>query len=162
MNLLRGLFGVCDINSSSDKAPNLLFRLHLESNLLRQFIEKDNRLLRFFVPLPYVVTDTKPLEPYGDAQATLDVALPDISPLNPFVCLWPKQVYNPQQNFPIKVPFSAKYFSIRVAAAKVQWNVVTYIHLHHPRVQRNYGWEPLSNKLKVFRVLHYAIIKKRR
>ncbi len=120
MNLLRGLFGVCDINSSSERAPNLLFRLHLESNLLRQFIEKDNRLLRFFVPLPYVVTDTKPLEPYADAQATLDVALPDISPMNPFVCLWPKQVYNPQQNFPIKVPFSTKYFSIRVTAAKAQ------------------------------------------
>ena len=53
--------------------------------------------------IPYIVTDTKPLEPYGDAEATKDVALPDISPLNPFVCLWPQQVYNPDRNFPIKV-----------------------------------------------------------
>jgi hypothetical protein len=49
------------------------------------------------------VTDTKPLEPYGDAEATKSVALPDISPLNPFVCLWPQQVYNSDTNFPIKV-----------------------------------------------------------
>jgi ferredoxin-like protein FixX len=53
-----------------------------------------------------VVTDTKPLEPHCEAEATTDVALPDISPMNPFVFLWPKNVYNPDQNFPIKVRFS--------------------------------------------------------
>ena len=100
-NLLRNLLGICDMAPA--KQSSLLYRLHLEGNYLRQLIEKDDHLLRFDIPLPFVITDTRPLEPYGDAEATRDVALPDISPINPFVCLWAKQVYNPEQNFPIKV-----------------------------------------------------------
>ena len=101
MNMIRSLLAICD--QSSDSQMSLLYRLHLENNLLRQFIEKDGRLVRFFLPLAYIVTDTKPLEPFCDPAVTKDVTLPDISPMNPFVCLWEKNVYNDEQNFPLKV-----------------------------------------------------------
>lgn len=100
MNLIRSLLAICD--QSSDRQMSLLYRLHLENNMLRQFIEKDGELVRFYLPLAYIVTDTTPLEPFCDAAVTNDVTLPDISPMNPFVCLWKKNVYNAEQNFPIK------------------------------------------------------------
>ena len=101
MSLLHGLLGVCD--QLPDHQLSLLNRLHLEDNLLRQLVEKDGQLVRFSVPMSYIVTDTKPLKPLCDAGVTQDVALPDLSPLNPFVGFQLNHVYNPEQNFPIKV-----------------------------------------------------------
>ena len=100
MNLIRALLAICD--QSSNSQLSLLNRLHLEDNLLRQFMEKDERLVRFYLPLSYIVTDPMPLEPYCDASITKEIPLTDISPMNPFVCIWQKNVYNTEQNFPIK------------------------------------------------------------
>jgi hypothetical protein len=128
--LLRGIFGICD--RSPTNQSSLLYRLHLEGNLLRQFIEKDERLVRFFVPVPLIITDTKPLEPYCNSELTKDISLPDISPMNPFVCLWPNQVYNPEQNFPIKVSLIFYIFFFYQFVSFVflilMWNI--YISYH--------------------------------
>jgi len=101
LSLIHGLLGVCD--QMPDNQLSLLYRLHLENNLVRQFVEKDGQLVRFSVPISYIVTDTKPLEPLCNSAVTEDISLPDISPLNAFVGFEQSNVYNPQQNFPIKV-----------------------------------------------------------
>jgi len=101
MNFVRGILGIFDFSSEINES--LIKRHHLENIVMRQFIEKDGQLVRFLLNLPFVVTDSKPLEPFGDPKSTFDIDIPDLSPMNPLVGLWPKNVYNSQSTFPIKV-----------------------------------------------------------
>lgn len=98
---MRGILGVYDLSSGSNYS--LLQRHHLENTVMRQFIEKDGNLLRFNINVPIVVTDSKPLQPYGDPNATKEITIPNLYPMNPLVGLWPKNVYNPESAFPVKV-----------------------------------------------------------
>jgi hypothetical protein len=98
---MRGILGIYDFSTSNTQS--LLQRHHLENTVMRQFIEKDGNLLRFNVDVPIVVTDLKPLEPYGDPNATIEKTIPNLHPMNPLVGLWPKNVYNPHSVFPVKV-----------------------------------------------------------
>ena len=105
MNLMRGMLRCCDMKLSS-KYPSLLQRLHLENNVIRQFLQRGDTLLRFYVPLAQILTDRKPLIPYANndvVKSTENIQLPDISPMHPLVTLWPKYIYNDRSDFPIKV-----------------------------------------------------------
>jgi len=101
-NMTRGLLRICDMMVSS---PDLLNRLHLEETVIRQFLERGDDLLRFYVPLPFVITATKPLPAHADAQAvkkTENIPLPDIFPIEPHASFKLKYVYNDEVNFPLK------------------------------------------------------------
>ena len=102
---MRGMLRCCDLSLTS-KYPSLLHRLHLENNIIRQFFERGDKLIRFYLPLAQILTDKKPLKPYADSQvvqSTENIQLPDIFPFDPLVALWPRNVYNDASNFPIKV-----------------------------------------------------------
>ena len=102
---MRGMLRCCDLTLSS-AYPSLLGRLHLENNIVRQFLERGDKLVRFYVPLAQILTDSKPLEPYANkdvVESTRNIQLPDIAPMHPLVTLWPCHIYNDQSNFPIKV-----------------------------------------------------------
>ena len=93
----------CD-NLASDM-PSLLGRMHLEQTVIRQFVERKNDLLRFYVPIQHVITDLKPLPAYADAQKVKDtesIPLPDIYPLEPMSYMFPTHVYNDETNFPVQ------------------------------------------------------------
>ena len=102
---MRGMLRHCDMSLSS-KYPSVLKRLHLEDNVIRQFLERGDKLVCFYVPLAQMLTDRKPLMPYASndvVQSTESMPLPDIAPMHPLVTLWPKYIYNDQSGFPIKV-----------------------------------------------------------
>lgn len=102
--MTRGLLRVCDMMASD--SSDLLNRLHLEDIVIRQFLERGDDLLRFCVPLPQVITATKPLPAHADAQAvkkTENIPLPDIFPIEPHASFKLKYVYNDEVNFPLKV-----------------------------------------------------------
>jgi hypothetical protein len=73
---------------------------------VRQFLERGNKLVRFYLPLAQILTDKKPLNPYANkdtVDSTENINLPDIYPMDPLVTLWPVNVYNDESNFPLKV-----------------------------------------------------------
>jgi len=105
MNLTRGMLRCVD-SSKSAEHPSLLNRIHLENNEIRQFLERGDKLIRFYLPLAQILTDAKPLKPYANkdsVKSTEDIDLPDIYPMHPLVTLWPTNVYNDQSNFPLKI-----------------------------------------------------------
>ena len=105
MNLTRGMLRCCD-SSKSATNPALLNRLHLENNIVRQFLERGEKLVRFYLPLAQILTDTRPLAPYANVdvvKSTVEIDVPDIFPMDPLAALWPTNVYNEQSNFPLKV-----------------------------------------------------------
>ena len=105
MNLTRGMLRCCD-SSKAATNPSLLNRLHLEDNIVRQFLEREDKLIRFYLPLPQILTDRKPLKAYANidsVKSTEEINVPDIYPMHPVVTLWPTHVYNDQPNFPLKV-----------------------------------------------------------
>merc|ERR1712150_190799 len=109
MNLIRGMLRCCD-SSKSAINPSLLHRLHLEDNIVRQFLERGDKLIRFYLPLAQILTDEQPLKAYADAESvksTNDINVPDIYPMHPIVTLWPTHVYNNQSNFPLKISTSS-------------------------------------------------------
>jgi len=109
MNLTRGMLRCVD-SSKSAEHPSLLNRIHLENNEIRQFLERGDKLIRFYLPLAQILTDKKPLKPYANkdsVKSTEDIDLPDIYPMHPLVTLWPTNVYNDQSNFPLKVGIAA-------------------------------------------------------
>jgi len=108
LNLTRGLLRACD--SVAGDRPSLLSRMHLENTQIRQFIERKEDLIRFFVPIQHMVTDSKPLAAYADSnevQRTQNMTLPNIEPLDPHCTFYKVNVYNDQVNFPIK-PFKGQ------------------------------------------------------
>lgn len=105
MNLMRGMLRCCDLSQLST-CPSLIKRMHLEDNVVRQFVERGDKLVRFYLPLAQIITDTKPLKPYADKElvkSTKNIEIPDIYPMHPLASIWPTHVYNDQPNFPIKV-----------------------------------------------------------
>lgn len=103
LSIVRGLFRCCDL--LSNKYPHLLHRLHQEESVLRQFLEKDNKLLRIHAPMAYLTTDTKPVTAYADQQtvdSTFEMDLPDLTPLNSLTHFSDDNVYRFENNFPIK------------------------------------------------------------
>ena len=102
--MTRGLLRICDM--MVNESPSLLNRLHLEDTVIRQFLERGDDLLRFYKRLPQVITATKALPAYADAQATQkteNIPLPDIFPLEPHASFKLRYVYNDEVNFPLKV-----------------------------------------------------------
>ena len=105
MNLTRGMLRCCD-SSKSASHPLLLNRLHLEDNIVRQFLERGQKLIRFYLPLAQILTDTQPLKPYANTdvvKSTENINVPDIFPMDPLAALWPTHKYNNESNFPLKV-----------------------------------------------------------
>jgi hypothetical protein len=103
MNLIRGMVRVCDLHVSDH--ASLLDRTHLENSVLRQFIEREGSLVRFYMPVPFIVTDPKPLPSFASKQeieATKDVKLPNLYPLSVLNAIWPRHVYRHENNFPIR------------------------------------------------------------
>lgn len=108
MNLMRGMLRCCDSLAPPSKSQSVLGRLHLEANMLRVFFERGSKLVRFFVPLAQMITDRKPLPPYASrevVESTRGIQVPDITPFDPLVSLWPTHVYNDEPHFPLKVPY---------------------------------------------------------
>ena len=105
MNLMRGMLRCCDLSQAA-KSPSLVQRMHLENNIVRQFMERGEKLIQFYLPIAQILTDRMPLKPYADMNmvaSTESIELPDIYPFDPLVMLWPRHIYNDQSNFPIKV-----------------------------------------------------------
>ena len=105
MNLMRGMLRCCDLSQAA-KSPSLVQRMHLENNIVRQFMERGEKLIQFYLPITQILTDRMPLKPYADMNmvaSTESIELPDIYPFDPLVMLWPRHIYNDQSNFPIKV-----------------------------------------------------------
>ena len=87
--------------------PELTSRHQIEGCAIRQFFEKDDRLVRFVLDFPFVVTDSAPLPPFASASevgATREAPLPDLFPMNAFAGLHPKHVYRHENNFPVADP----------------------------------------------------------
>jgi len=106
MNLMRGMLRCCDLSQAA-KSPSLVQRMHLENNIVRQFMERGEKLIQFYLPIAQILTDRMPLKPYADMNmvaSTESIELPDIYPFDPLVMLWPRHIYNDQSNFPIKIP----------------------------------------------------------
>jgi len=105
-NLLGGLLQHCDYLVSAGH-PELTSRHQIEGCAIRQFFEKDDRLVRFVLDFPFVVTDSAPLPPFASASevgATREAPLPDLFPMNAFAGLHPKHVYRHENNFPVADP----------------------------------------------------------
>ncbi len=104
--MIKGMFNVFD-GLSSD-VPSLLRRVHLDSTMLRQFFERNRKLVRVYSPMDFLVADEEPLEPYADenqVDKTAILEVPDLHPLNCFSYLFEEHVYRLNNNFPIKVRF---------------------------------------------------------
>eukprot|EP00095_Tigriopus_kingsejongensis_P011864 maker-scaffold180_size281610-snap-gene-0.40 protein:Tk11864 transcript:maker-scaffold180_size281610-snap-gene-0.40-mRNA-1 annotation:"39s ribosomal protein mitochondrial" len=101
-NLTRGLLRYCD--ALSVDYPELLDRAVLEDNGLNQFFSRLDRRVLFKLSIPILITDPRPLAPFLDSaevEATRELAVPDLDPLNCFASMWPNHVYRDANTFPV-------------------------------------------------------------
>jgi len=97
-NLTRAIFKeLCRNNMTSVSDCNFI-----EDSLIRQFTRRpDGKLLRFFLPIPFLVVGKQSLGELSCNIKQEDRCIPDVSPLNPVAALFKQHIYEPTNNFPI-------------------------------------------------------------
>ena len=111
INLHRGLLLHCDYLVSAGH-PELTSRNQIKDCVIRQYFEKDGRLVRFVLDFPFVVTDSAPLWPPfaspSEVEATREIPLPDLFPLDAFSGVHLKVHFPFSKNFSSLCPLNAK------------------------------------------------------
>ncbi len=103
MCLIRAFLDNCSLLAADHR--HLLDRRTHESCTLRQLFDRRGTLVRLYLGVPIVVTAPRPISNFASAEevdATRDIPIPDLSPIEPWGTFQEAQVYRDENNFPIR------------------------------------------------------------